>query len=133
MRTLAVALAVAALSACASAPTKEQVQAADYGDPMSPEQCTELIEAALSYGLKDPGSAQFRHPRPCAKGWMSSVPLLGFKAIFGYEQSGQINGKNSFGAYVGFRDYVALVRNGRVVRYCIDDADGICLPVGDKE
>ncbi len=100
---------------------------------MTASQCTQLVEQVLSYGLKDPSSAQFRHPTPCSQGWMSSVPIYGLKAAFGYYQEGQINGKNSFGGYVGFRTYRVLMRDGRVVRHCIADADGLCSPApGDQ-
>jgi hypothetical protein len=34
---------------------------------------------------------------------MSSVPVLGMEAAFGYLQKVEVNGKNSFGGYVGFR------------------------------
>jgi hypothetical protein len=126
------ALVALIVSGCASAPTAQQTAVADYGNPMTADQCQSLVESALSYGLKDPGSAQFRHGAPCTKGWMSSVPVLGMKAAFGYYQEGQINGKNSYGAYVGFRPYRVLMRDGRVVRQCIADTDGICVPSGEK-
>jgi hypothetical protein len=125
------ALAAAGLLAgCASAPTQQEISHADYGQPMTQQQCLSISEAAIANQLKDPSSAQFRDEVPCHTGWVSSVPLLGMKAAFGYVQSGEVNGKNSFGGYVGFRPYLVLMKNGYVVRSCITDQNGICIPSG---
>jgi hypothetical protein len=118
------------LAGCASAPNQQETANADYGRAMSPAECKTLAEQTISSKLKDPSSAQFRNEQPCFKGWMSSVPVLGIKAAFGYLQKGEVNGKNSFGGYVGFRPYMVLMKDGLVVRSCITDADGICLPDG---
>lgn len=126
-KILVAALIMALAGGCASAPSQQQISGADYGGFMSAEQCISLVEQTLRYKLKDPGSAQFIHGAPCTTGFSNNVPLLGMKAAFGYRQSGQVNGKNAFGGYVGFRKYEALLRDGRVVRYCIADDDGLCL------
>ena len=118
------------LAGCASAPNQQEMTSADYGREMPAEECKTLAEQTISSKLKDPGSAQFRNEQPCFKGWMSSVPLLGMKAAFGYLQKGEVNGKNSFGGYVGFRPYMVLIKDGTVIRSCITDADGICMPDG---
>lgn len=91
---------------------------------------TLLAQQTISNKLKDPSSAQFRNEQPCFKGWMSSVPIMGLKAAFGYLQKGEVNGKNAYGGYVGFRPYMVLMRNGTVIRSCFTDADGICMPDG---
>jgi hypothetical protein len=116
------------LAGCASAPTQQEISHADYGQPMSQQQCLSISEAAIADQLKDPSSAQFRNEAPCHTGWVSSVPILGMKAAFGYVQRGEVNGKNSFGGYVGFRPYLVLMKNGGVVRSCITDQNGICIP-----
>jgi len=51
-------------------------------------------QTAVADRLKDPGAAQFRNVRV--------VPYLEGKVI-----CGEVNGKNSYGAYVGFRQFVA--------------------------
>lgn len=116
------------LTGCASAPTQQEIANADYGTPMSEDQCRRIAEQDIANQLKDPNSAQFRDEQPCYKGWLSSAPLLGMKAAFGYVQKGEVNGKNSFGGYVGFSPYLVLIKNGQVVRSCITDSDGICIP-----
>lgn len=126
------AFAIAMLSAgCASAPTQEQIANADYGTPMSPSECRALAEQAIADQLLDPESAQFRREQPCSTGWWSSAPILGLKAAFGYLEKGEVNGKNTFGGYVGFRQFMVLMKDGVVVRSCIADENGICTPSGD--
>lgn len=117
-----------ALSGCASLPTSAELAAADYGRDMSPDECIAVIEPALASTLKDPGSAQFKHVA-CYKGAMNSVPIMGLPVAYGWLQQGQLNAKNSYGGYVGFRNYMALLRNGAVVRYCVAEPNGTCMPV----
>lgn len=117
------------LTACATAPTQEAIATADYGKDMTPAECITLAETVVSNGFNDPSSAQFRH-KPCFKGAMNSVPILGMKAAFGWIQQGEVNAKNVYGGYVGFRPYNVLIKDGSVVRYCVTDKDGLCMPTG---
>ena len=123
-------LGVMVLAGCASVPSMEQQAAADYGRVMSADECVSVTEQTISRLLKDPGSAQYRHS-PCIRGYWSSVPILGMRAAFGYFQQGEINAKNSFGGYVGFRQYQILMKNGLPIRYCIADDNGLCVAVGN--
>ena len=117
------------LSGCASAPTAEQLANADYGSSQSPEDCISVAEAVITSSLKDPTSALFTH-NTCKTGYWPSVPIMGMPVQFGYLQGGTVNGKNSYGGYVGARNYSVLVKNGYAVRWCIADTDGICVPSG---
>ena len=126
----AACVAVLFLAGCASAPTQQEIAGADYGSPMTPSECLSMAQQAIASRLKDPGSAEFQNEAPCHQGWVSSVPILGMKAAFGYVQRGEVNGKNSFGGYVGFRPFLVLMKNGEVVRSCITDENGICMPSG---
>jgi hypothetical protein len=66
------------------------------------------IKNTLSYDLKDPGSAQFRNIRA------ADVTLSdGTKER---RVCGKLNGKNSFGAYVGFEWFGGKMINGAFVR-----------------
>jgi hypothetical protein len=118
------------ISGCASAPSTEEIANANYGRDMRPEECIALAERVIGNSLKDPGSAQFRHTGACFKGYWGSVPIAGMKAAFGWLQVGEINGKNSYGGYVGFRQYQVLIRDGIAIRYCMADKDGFCIPEG---
>lgn len=60
----------------------------------SEEDATDAAKEAAAYGLKDPDSAKFRNVR-----------LVDFNG--GQIVCGEINGKNSYGAYVGYVPFVA--------------------------
>lgn len=115
------------LTSCASAPTKNQLINADYGQEVLSKDCIAIAEQAVSKNLKDPLSVQFRHYQ-CSKGYWNSVPIMGLDVEFGYLQQGEVNAKNSLGGYVGFRPYRILIKNGYAIRYCIFSKDGICIP-----
>jgi hypothetical protein len=65
------------------------------------EQVIEKGKAAIANKLKDPSSAQFRNVR--------LVKYLDGEVI-----CGEINGKNSYGGYVGYSDFVADVNSGQL-------------------
>lgn len=67
----------------------------------SPEQVINMAKNVMADTLKDPVSAQFRNIR--------LVQYLNGAVI-----CGQMNGKNSYGGYVGFRDFVAGTKSGRI-------------------
>ena len=67
--------------------------------PLSPQMIS-AAEQAIADTLKDPLAAQFRS-------------VTGYAAPNGVAVCGQVNGKNSYGGYVGFkRFYVLLHDNG---------------------
>ncbi len=88
--------------------------AASCGPPPTPVQVTPVAasqstlaaaRSALTVSFKDPSSAQFRNER---------VYRL---ATGGTAICGEVNGKNSFGAYIGFKHYyVRLNPNGQGAR-----------------
>lgn len=129
LKAIVIALVPSILSGCASGPTQQQLINADYGRDIEASECVRITEQAISSSLRDPSSAQFRHS-PCIKGHWGSVPIKGMGVAFGWVQTGQVNGKNSYGGYVGFRQYQALIKNGQVIRYCIADNKGYCFPSG---
>lgn len=116
------------LAGCETVPVSpEQERVADYGASMTETQCTEIAEAFIRKTLKDPMSAQFIRATPCIKGYMKQSYFKGGKINFGYLQRGQVNAKNSYGGYVGFRPYNAIIKNGVVLDYCIVEPQyGIC-------
>lgn len=128
LKPMVIAFSATVLVSCASAPTAEQLASANYGRDMSPQECVSIAEQVVANALKDPSSAQFRHEN-CIKGYWSSVPILGMPIEYGWFQQGEVNAKNSFGGYVGFAPYQVLIRDGRAVRYCMSDNEGLCMPV----
>jgi len=127
MRRLFTVIAVCALAGCNTAPiTQAELDNADYGQPMTAKQCTDVAEQFVRSTLKDPMSAQFTSGGACVKGALRDGLIRGGTTHFGYLQTGTVNAKNSYGGYVGFRPYKVVMRNGIVVSDCIGDQDGIC-------
>jgi len=122
------------LTSCASAPTQEDIDNADYGNSVATSECIMLAKSFISNRLKDPSSAQFNNVR-CYIGWEGNAPIVGVKTTFGYRFVGNVNAKNSFGGYTGYSSFSGIVRDdgygARVVRYCIvpsTEEYGMCLP-----
>jgi len=120
-------LLLVVITSCASYPDAEEIASADYGTYVSPSECKSIAEATIKFGLKDPSSAVFSHSS-CSTGYWNSVPIMGLPIAFGYMQTGTVNAKNSFGGYVGAKGYSVLIRNGNVIRWCINNEDGLCIP-----
>ena len=133
--TLVVLLSTSALfSGCASAPTNQEIQNANYGRSVSASACISVAKTFIANLMKDPGSAQFSDVK-CYQGWEGNVPIAGVTATYGYRFEGRVNAKNLYGAYVGYTPFSGIVRDdglgARVIRYClVDTADeyGLCLP-----
>jgi len=72
-----------------------------------------VIAQAVSKGLKDPQAAQFRWTDP---GALTDGEVKTY--------CGQVNAKNSYGAYVGYVPYMAglIVRHGKVVAAIVTGA-----------
>ena len=121
-RLLAVALVPAFLAACTTAPTSQQIAAADYGRNMTQAECIALAERSITYTMIDPGSAMFRHGS-CQKGYWLNHNLFGNNrgTYYGWIQTGWANGRNRLGGYTGFQPYTVRIQNGRVVDSCIKD------------
>ena len=99
----ALAASMIGLAGCATPPPSSNPD--DYGpEPTNVEQ---IIRAYMDRALKDPGSAQVRFDRPLRRGWYSGQ--------YGWVQCLQINAKNSFGGYNGFRPNFFFIKHGRVI------------------
>lgn len=101
-------LCAALLAACASAPTARALQDADYGAP--PDGATDdRIRAAFAPLLLESGSADFRFASP-ERGWVRD----GNGFTYGWVVWTQVNSKNRFGAFTGWRTYKVLTTSGAV-------------------
>ena len=110
-------LLVGVLSGCGTTLTKEQIEAADYGQPQSQAVCEAKAAEKVKASLKDPESARFEFG-VCEKKYYPGVVLYGIPRHFGYGMQFTVNAKNSFGGYVGKQNYLAVINNGNVIR-CI--------------
>lgn len=103
-----------AITGCASAPTAEKIASADYGAPISTPEATSLVTSYMKSRAKDPYSLKVECGN-AYQGWTQNrFTSSSFAA--GYMINCGINGKNSFGAYVGVRNYRFLIHNGSIVR-----------------
>lgn len=117
MITRTALIAVAALVAgCASAPTTGEIAGFDYGPYPSAYQT--VIQDYLRQRLKDPDSAQYQWERGPSQGWDRYGRLnVGWRVCL------QVNAKNSFGGYTGFRPYYFIINRDRIVRVEAGDND----------
>ena len=113
------------LSSCVTTQPKP-VHPSSYGFHYSADECIKMAEEIITFQLKDPTSAIFRH-NTCGKGYMGGG-LFSPKEL-GYYQSGFVNAKNSYGGYTGFYKYNVLIRSGKIIYYCVAQNEyGICIP-----
>lgn len=110
MRAIVLVIVVMAAAGCATAPSAAQIEAADYGLPISQDDAQAIAVAWLSTRLKDPYSAQIEWG-PVERAWIRLPPVEGFGLVFGYRITAMINAKNSYGAYIGARPYAFVLRN----------------------
>lgn len=124
------------LVGCASAPTKLEIQNADYGQTVRRSTCIDIAQRFVKNKMKDADSARFSGVQ-CYRGWESNVPIAGIPATFGYRFVGKVNAKNSFGGYAGFTAFSGIIkdaddgRGARVIRYCIVSVSSeyqLCIP-----
>ncbi len=81
------------LNACASGPpTREELNSADYGSPITQQDAEEQARQFLKYYLKDPGSATYDWS-PVYQGWLREAPLHGGGLKFGYVPYGKYKRK----------------------------------------
>lgn len=97
MRRVVLTALVTCLASCNSQPVERKEEAKP--DPRQLE--LSRVKAKLTQNLKDPSSAQFRNVRRL------SFLDMGDKDPWSYSghYCGEINGKNSFGAYIGFQKF----------------------------
>lgn len=107
------------ISSCASKPTQEELNNADYG--IYPENYQEIIVNHFSMRLKDPSSAQYSFLKEPEKQW------YGFGNVYGYGVCLTINAKNSYGGYTGQKLYFVMIRDGRLVKE--QDEKGLALQI----
>lgn len=96
---IAPVLACALLAGCVANDTPVTTRPAPFVD-----RDRALIQSAIIDDMKDPGAAQLRK-------------LVAYDLSEGQGRvlCGEVNGKNSFGAYVGFQPFFLRIKDGRAV------------------
>jgi len=117
--TLLLSIAALAFSGCATLPSHTeqlaQAEAMGYGAEL-PADYQEVIRDSMLQVLKDGYSAQYQFEAPY-KGWITGKAPSGLPGVevAGWIVPAAVNAKNSYGAYVGFKPYKFLIRDGRVI------------------
>ena len=112
MNTLIVAWSVALLASCATTPLDEELCHTGYGAPLTTD-WRSAIRSWFHDQLKDPSSAQYEFTQP-RKGYARTPPSEGEKLVVGYKVIAEVNAKNTYGDYAGFRPYLFIFRNNAI-------------------
>lgn len=99
------------LGGCVPEPTYEEISNFDYGSAISQSSAEQKAKDFLSRKLKDPSSAQYQWDNVYSGYKYSRVSK---KRDVGYLLEGNVNSKNSYGAYTGFKPYWFIFYNGRI-------------------
>lgn len=101
------------ISGCATAPSADKIASADYGSPISTAEAAQLATDYMKRTAKDPYSLMVECG-DVTRGWTQNK--ISSRSFFaGYLIDCSVNGKNSFGAYVGARNYRFSIHNGQIV------------------
>jgi len=101
------------LYGCATAPS-QSLSEEDYG-PL-PENYKEAVKEYFDLRLKDPETAKYRNWKGPYKGYSRKAPALGGGIEdIGYIVEVEVNARNSFGGYNGYKHYRILLVNGKAV------------------
>ena len=85
------------------------------GRPISQEDVERSAKSWIEAVLKDPMSAQYKWS-DVQKGWTRDAPIEGGDLHFGYKLVVDVNAKNEYGGYTGFKPYTFLFKNGFMLR-----------------
>ncbi len=96
-------------------PNAKQNEAADHG--LYPKNYEEIVHKYIHENFSDPYSIRDLSIQKPTKGWVTGAWIFGEKPItYGWEVIFAINGKNTFGAYVGLQKIDLVVRDGKIVK-----------------
>lgn len=105
----------AMLTGCAQL-TQEQIENADYGQ--YPANYESIVKGYYEMAAKDPDSLKYKEIRAPKKSWVNDFGTH----KFGYMSCVTVNGKNSYGAYVGYKTDGILIRDGQIIHVVRDVA-----------
>ena len=110
-------LVLTSLSGCAlpyqGGPSSEEFAQGDFGS--QPTNYEQTVREYMNNSLKDPFSAQYQFGQP-EKAWYGNPGglLVSRDIRYGWGVLVRVNAKNSFGAYVGWRNYGFYFKNNRL-------------------
>jgi len=116
-RAFTIALFAAALTGCAAGFQKLDPSTVNWGERPTPAQVESAVKRHFEFALKDAESARYQISTPY-RGYANEGALAGGGIRWaGYLVDVQVNAKNSFGGYTGYKPYqVLLTRDMNVYR-----------------
>ena len=103
------------LSGCIGGPpTAAELAKADYGSPITQQQAELIVNQWLKSNLKDPESAKIEWG-VVQKGWIREAIISGSQLKFGYLLKANVNAKNSFGGYTGYKACNFVFKNNQLI------------------
>lgn len=114
MKHILIIALLSLLTACTSAFQKPDASA-NYGNP--PLAYEETIKAYFSNVLKDPESAKYKFGNPVRAYANNGLAYGGKVAWVGYMVEVQINAKNSYGGYVGYKPHMVLFTGNAIAQH----------------
>lgn len=115
MKKTIIVLASLFIVGCAQV-TQEDIKNADYG--VYPDQYEKIAKSYYEEVAKDPDSIKYREITQPKKSWVNDFGTH----KFGYMTCVTRNGKNSYGAYVGYKTDGILIKNGIII-HVVNDVD----------
>lgn len=109
MRKIIYLLLIIFAASCATMPTQQEINDADYG--AYPNNYQETIKNYMAEMLFDPYTAVYSNWRGLSKGWYGELN----KFHFGYRVCVNINAKNRMGGYVGNKTYFFIINDDMVI------------------
>ena len=100
------------ITGCVSQPSPTEIAGADYG--LYPSNYEIIVKSYMEASLKDPFSTQYKLISFPEKYWIGGG--LERPGVYGYRACVTYNAKNSFGAYVGYKTVLMLIKNNSVVK-----------------
>jgi PBP1b-binding outer membrane lipoprotein LpoB len=123
-----IALSAFLLTGCASAPTPQEIQSADYGASVYQADAENSVKNFFNTRLKDPESAKY-YFGSVGRGYIVGSRIQGRKLEAGYLLDVSVNAKNSYGGYTGAKPYKFLFRNDQVVQVLEIQPSGMQWPL----
>jgi len=110
-------LSVITLIGCANSKWRSDTPP-DYGPAVSIGEAESIIKDYMKTSLKDPYSVRdfeiLGQPKKCF--WKKIYGSF-YPNYYGWCATHQYNAKNSYGAYIGMKQHVAIIKNGVISNY----------------
>ncbi len=105
--------AILITSGCATAPTQQELNSLNYGQP--PQNYEDTIKSYFNKVLFDPYSAHYTFEPPQTY-YVKEAPLMGGHLYAGYLVRVGVNAKNQMGGYTGEEAWGFIFNDERIIK-----------------